>query len=158
MVLDVAPIRTAFARDLPEQFTRPLDVLAGIVGLILLVACVNLANLMLARAAARSQEMSVRVAIGASRAALAAQVLSESLVLSLAGAFLGLALSYWGSRLLVAFMTEGIVSLDLRPDLRVLSIALFIGLFTRSEEHTSELQSRLHLVCRLLLEKKKTGS
>ena len=130
MGLDVSPVRTGFARDLREQFSRPLYVLAGIVGLILLVACVNLANLMLARAAARSQEMSVRVAIGASRAALAAQVLSESLVLSLAGAFLGLALSYWGSRLLVAFMTEGIVSLDLRPDLRVLSIALFIGLFT----------------------------
>jgi predicted permease len=130
MGLDVSPVRTGFARDLRAQFSRPLYVLAGIVGLILLVACVNLANLMLARAAARSQEMGVRVAIGASRWALAGQVLSESLVLSLAGAVLGLAFSYWGSRLLVAFMTEGTVSLDLRPDLRVLSIAVFVGVFT----------------------------
>ena len=130
MGLNVSPFRTGFARDLREQFSRPLYVLAGIVGLILLVACVNLANLMLARAAARSQEMSVRVAIGASRWTLAGQVLTESLVLSLAGAFLGLALSYWGSRFLVAFMTEGTVSLDLRPDLRVLSLALFVGVLT----------------------------
>ncbi|HEX8764452.1 MAG TPA: ABC transporter permease [Candidatus Acidoferrum sp.] len=130
MGLDVSPVRTGFARDLRAQFSRPLYVLAGIVGLILLVACVNLANLMLARAAARSQEMSVRVAIGASRWALAGQVLTESLALSLAGAFLGLALSYWGSRLLVALMTEGTVSLDLRPDFRVLSIALLGGVLT----------------------------
>jgi predicted permease len=130
MGLDVSPVRTGFARDLRAQFSRPLYVLAGIVGLILLVACVNLANLMLARAAARRREMSVRVAIGASRWALAEQVLTESLVLSLSGALLGLALSYWGSRLLVAFMTEGTVSLDLRPDLRVLAIALLVGVFT----------------------------
>lgn len=128
--LDVSPVRTGFARDLRAQFSLPLYVLAGIVGLILLVACVNLANLMLARAAARSQEMSVRVAIGANRWALAGQVLTESLVLSLGGALLGLALSYSGSRLLVAFMTEGTVSLDLRPDLRVLSVALLVGLMT----------------------------
>ncbi|HEY6304488.1 MAG TPA: ABC transporter permease [Terriglobales bacterium] len=128
--LDVSPVRTGFARDLRAQFSRPLYVLAGIVGLILLVACINVANLMLARAAARSQEMSVRVAIGASRWALAGQVLTESLVLSLGGALLGLALSYTGSRLLVAFMTEGTISLDLRPDLRVLSVALLVGVMT----------------------------
>ncbi len=130
MGLDVSPFRTGFARDLRAQFSRPLYVLAGMVGLILWGACVNLANLLLARAAARSQEMSVRVAIGASRWALAGQVLTESLLLSLSGALLGLALSYWGSRFLVAFMTEGTVSLDLRPDLRVLSIALFVGVVT----------------------------
>src|SRR5438067_2492382 len=130
MGLDVSPVRTGVADILRDRFSRPLYVLSGIVGLILLVACLNLANLMLARAAARSQEMSVRVAIGASRWALAAQVLTESLVLSLSGALLGLALSYWGSRLLVAFMTEGTVSLDLRPDLHVLSVVLFVGVFT----------------------------
>src|SRR5215469_5372873 len=130
MGLDVSPIRTGFARDLRKQFSRPLYVLAGIVGLILLVTCVNLANLTLARAASRSHEMSVRVAIGASRAALAVQVLTESLALSLGGALLGLVLSYWGSRSLVVLMTEGTVSLDLRPDLRVVSIALSVGVFT----------------------------
>lgn len=130
MGLDVSPFRTGFARDLRAQFSRPLYVLAGIVGLILLVACVNLANLLLARAAARSQEMSVRVAIGASRWALTRQVLTESLVLSLAGALLGLALSYWGSHVLVAFMTEGSVSFDLRPDFSVLSLAVCVALLT----------------------------
>jgi predicted permease len=130
MGLDVSPVRTGFARDLRAQFSRPLYLLAATVGLILLVACVNLANLMLARAAARSQEMSVRMAIGASRWALAGQVLTEGLVLSLVGALLGLASSYWGSRLLVALMTEGTVSFDLRPDLRVLSVVLFIGVST----------------------------
>lgn len=130
MGLDLSPVRTGFAKDLRAQFSRPLYVLAGIVGLILLVTCVNLANLMLARAAARSQEMSVRVALGASRWDLGGQVLTESLLLSLGGALLGLALSYWGSRVLVAFMTDGSVSFDLRPDMRVLSIALFIGVLT----------------------------
>ena len=130
MGLDVSPVRTGFARDLRVQFSRPLYLLAGIVGLILLVACVNLANLMLARAAARSQEMSVRVAIGASRGAVAGQVLTESLVLSFGGALLGLAFSYWGSHLLVFFMTEGTVSFDLRPDFRILSITLFVAVFT----------------------------
>jgi predicted permease len=76
MGLDVSPVRTGLAKDLRAQFSRPLYVLVGIVGLILLVACVNLANLMLARGAARRQEMSVRVAIGASRWALAGQVLT----------------------------------------------------------------------------------
>src|SRR5262249_21177277 len=113
------------------QFSRPLYVLAGIVGLILLVACMNLANLMLARAAARRQEMSVRVAIGGSRWALTDQLLTDNLVLSLSGALLGLAIWYWGSRVLIAFMTEGAISLDLRPDLRVLSLALFFRVLTR---------------------------
>ena len=72
----------------------------------------------------------MRAAIGASRGALAGQVLTESLLLSLVGALFGLILSYWGSRVLVAFMTEGSVSLDLRPDLRVLSLALFVGVLT----------------------------
>ncbi len=133
MGLEVSSAAKGIARDLRAQFTRPLYVLASIVGLILLVACVNLANLMLARAAARSHEMSVRVAIGASRWSLARQVLTESLGLSLAGALLGLAFAFWGSHLLVLLMTQGNlfpVSLDLSPDLRVLSLTVSVAILT----------------------------
>ncbi len=133
MGLEVSTAARGFTSRLRSQFARPLYVLGGIVGLILLVACVNLANLMLARAAARSHEMSVRVAIGASRWSLARQVLSESLTLSLAGALLGLAFAFWGSRLLVFLMTEGRlfpVTLDLSPDLRVLSLTVSIAILT----------------------------
>jgi predicted permease len=133
MGLDVSSAAKGFARGLRSQFARPLYVLAGIVGLILLLACVNLANLMLARAAARSHETSVRVAIGASRWSLARQVLTESLALSLIGALLGLAFAYWGSRLLVLLMTQGNqvpVSLDLSPDLRILSLTISVAILT----------------------------
>jgi len=133
MGLEVSSAARGTSTDLRDRFTRPLYVLAGIVGLILLVACVNLANLMLARAAARSHEMSVRVAIGASRWSLVRQVLTESLALSLTGAILGLTFAYWGSRLLVLLMTEGNavpVSLNLSPDLRVLSVTISAAILT----------------------------
>jgi predicted permease len=133
MGLDVAPAATGVNASLRSQFTRPLYVLMGIVGLILLVACVNLASLMLARAAARSHEMSVRVALGANRWALARQVLTESLTLSAGGALLGLAFAYWGSRLLVSLLTEGYLTpviLDLRPDWRVLALTATVAVAT----------------------------
>jgi predicted permease len=133
MGLDVSPATKGIAGGLNAQFERPLYVLAATVGLILLVACVNLANLMLARAAARSHEMSVRVAIGASRGALLAQVLTESLALSFTGGLLGLVFAYWGSHALVLLMTEGSlasVSLDLAPDLRVLTVTLSTAILT----------------------------
>jgi predicted permease len=133
MGLDVSAARTGVAPELRAQFTRPLYLLLGIVGLILLVACVNLANLMLARAARRSQEMSMRVALGASRWQLASQVLTESLALSLGGAFLGIGFAYWGSSVLVTLMTEGAVTrvtLNLRPDLRVLGVTMAAAILT----------------------------
>ncbi len=133
MGLDVSPAATGVNASLRSHFTRPLYVLMGIVGLILLVACVNLASLMLARAAARSHEMSVRVALGANRWTLARQVLTESLGLSASGALLGLAFAYWGSRLLVSFLTEGYLTpviLDLRPDWHVLLLTASVAILT----------------------------
>jgi len=133
MGLEVTSVATGVAKDLRAQFTRPLYALWGIVGLILLVACVNLANLMLARAAAQAHEVSVRVAIGATRWTLTGQVLTEALILSLSGATVGLVFSYWGSRLLVRLMTEGYltpVTLDLSPDLRVLSLTVSVAVLT----------------------------
>ena len=133
MGLDVAPAATGINAALRSRFTQPLYVLMGIVGLILLVACVNLANLMLARAAARSHDMGVRVALGASRWALIRQVLTESLALSVSGGLLGLAFAFWGSRLLVTLMTQGYLTpvlLDLSPDRRVLSFTASVVILT----------------------------
>src|SRR4029077_20821222 len=133
MGLEVSSAAKGFSSGLRFKFSRPLYVLAGIVGLILLVACVNLANLMLARAAARRHEMSVRLAIGASRWSLARQLLSESLALSLTGALVGLVFAYSGSRLLVLLMTQGNempVSLNLTPDLHVLSLTVSVAILT----------------------------
>ena len=133
MGLDVAPAATGINVTLRSRFKRPLYVLMGIVGLILLVACVNLANLMLARAAARSHAMSVRVALGASRWALTRQVLTESLALSFSGALLGLAFAFWGSRLLVGLMTQGSLTpvvLNLTPDWRVLALTASVAILT----------------------------
>jgi predicted permease len=133
MGLEITPAAKGFSTGLRFDFVRPLYTLAAIVGLILLVACVNLANLMLARAASRAHEMSVRAAIGASRWSLAQQVFTESLVLSLSGALLGLAFANWGSHLLVYLMTrdkEVPVSFNLAPDPRVLALTITVATLT----------------------------
>lgn len=133
MELDVVSARTGIAPDLRAQFSRPLYVLWGIVALILLVACVNVANLLLARAAARSHEMSIRIAIGATRWAVVSQVLAESLALCFLSGLLGLGFAYWGSHALVDLMTQNDsapVLLNLRPDLRVCFIAFLAAVLT----------------------------
>jgi predicted permease len=133
MHLDVSSAAVGVAEDLRSQFTRPLSVLTGLAGLTLLVACLNLANLMLAHAAARSHEMSMRVVLGASGWSLVRQVLIESLALSLSGALLGLVFAYWACRLLLLLITQGNsmpIALDLSPDLRVLSFTIFLAVLT----------------------------
>jgi len=131
--LDVSSAATGTEKVLREKYSRPLFALLGIVGLILLLACLNLANLLLARAAARTQEMGVRMALGCSRWRLARQVLSESLVLSFAGAAVGLALAYGGTRFLVRALApyaEEPMMLDLRPDPSVLNVTVATALLT----------------------------
>ena len=117
-----------------ERFSTPLYVLLRISGLVLFIACVNLASLMLARAAARSHEMGVRVALGAGRWRLARQMLTESVMLSVVGAFAGLVLGFWGSEALsnLIFAETYIVpgALNLTPDPRMLGFAAAVAIFT----------------------------
>ncbi|AKQ70475.1 hypothetical protein A176_007387 [Myxococcus hansupus] len=110
-----------------------LWLLLGAVGFVLLVACSSVANLLLARAAARGREVSIRAALGAGRGRLAAQFLTESLVLSVAGGVLGLLLALWGTDALLALVGDALpraseVRLDARPLLFTAGVSLLTGL------------------------------
>src|SRR5207248_72340 len=129
-----------------------LYVLFAGVGCLLLIACVNISNLLLARGVRRSREFSIRASLGASRGRLLQQFLTESLMLTLIGAVAGLLLAYGligalGPRASAVIQADDIdTSAPVQIDGRVL---LFSAVISRSEEHTSELQSPYDLVCRL---------
>jgi predicted permease len=103
-----ANIYLVYSEDVGQDQRRNLLVLLSTVGFVLLIACANVANLMLTRAAARQREMAVRKALGAGRGRLIAQILSESLLLSGAGALLGLGVAHYGIKALVALQPAGI--------------------------------------------------
>lgn len=117
---------------LRDSFSAPLKVLMGVVAVALLMACVNLASLLLARAASRQPEIATRLAIGASRTRLFRQLITESVVLSVLGGFLGLGLSVWGQRMLLNLVSGAgkAISVDLRPDLHVLLFNGVVSLMT----------------------------
>jgi predicted permease len=126
---------TSMARGLSalrRQFSDPLKILMAIVGLVLLTACANIANLLLARSTARAREFAVRQALGAQRKRLVRQLLTESLMLALAGGALGVALAAGASRVLLRMVSNGAeaVPLDVSIDMRMLLFTLAITLAT----------------------------
>ncbi len=117
---------------LREGFERPLVVLQWLVAVVLLIACANVANLMLARAAARQREVAIRAALGAGRGRIVRQFMLESLMLAVAGGAAGLVVSYWLARGLIRFLPfdPANLSLSAAPDLRILAFTTGVTLVT----------------------------
>ena len=114
---------------LREAFGKPLTILMAAVGLVLLIACANVANLLIARGAARRREIAMRFSLGATRARLVRQWLIESLLLALLGSALGLAFAVWGARYILLFLPPGAVErFDVSPDAAVLGFTVGISI------------------------------
>lgn len=118
--------------ELRETFSRPLRVLLAVVGLVLLIACANVANLLLARAAARRREIAVRLAVGAGRWRLVRQLVTEFLLLAAIGGGFGLLVAQWGGGVLVELMSRArrAAPIDLEIDFRVLAFAAALSFVT----------------------------
>ena len=130
--LAAAPAGSGTGFNLREHFRQPLAVLMVVVGFVLLIACANIAALMLARAAAQNRENALRFALGATRMRLIRQLLTHSVMLSVAGAAAGVLLAHWGTSLLVRAISTHDENLFfiLTPDLKVLGFTTAVALLT----------------------------
>ena len=120
------------ASTLRGNFSKPLQILMAVVGLILLIACANVANILLARSAARQKELAVRVAMGAGALRLFRQVLTESILLAAIGGAFGLLLAHWADAALLRVVSGGTtpIPLDVHLDSRILAFTLAVAMLT----------------------------
>jgi predicted permease len=120
------------ASTLRGDFGKPLEILMAVVGLILLIACANIANILLARAAAQQKEIAVRVALGAGGAHLVRQMLTESILLATIGGAVGLLFAEWAEVALLRMVSvgNGQVPLDLHPNEKILAFTLGVSVLT----------------------------
>lgn len=143
---------------LRTRYSKPLQMLMAIVGMVLLIACANVGSLLLSRSASRKAEISLRMALGATRLRIVRQLFTESMLLALIGGVVGVVLSHWGVKLLVSLVTRD-APLDTRPDLFILLFTagvsivagIIFGLVPAVRGSKSDLASAMK-------EKTKTGS